>query len=204
MQRLGFDSRLSRTIGNYLSRGGKFYRKEDVLKIYGMTDSIYRRIEPYIVMVKQETQLQSDPSQVSPVIANSIIELNTADTSLLKTLPGIGSVLSGRIIRFRDLLGGFCDPEQLLEVYGISEELYGQINRFVRVDENMIRKIDICNASFNELLRHPYISYEQAGAISRFVKGNVQFQNPVILLEAGIIDTISFYKLSPYLLSINE
>lgn len=199
MVKLGFDERLRRTFENYLSKKGKFREKEDLLKIYGMTDSIFSLIEPFIIF-SQQKEIHEKPSRPVEKIAERLcIELNSADTIKLKLLPGIGSVLSSRIIRYRDLLGGFWQTDQLKEVYGISAELYEKISASVEVDTSLIRKINLNEASFSELLRHPYISYEQAGKISNFLKQNNKIPGPDVLLERRMIDSITFNRLYPYL-----
>ncbi len=132
------------------------------------------------------------------------VELNSADTSQLIGLPGIGSVLSARIIGYREILGGFHNINQLMEVYGISEEVFERLKALVNVEQSYIRKIDINLASFNELLRHPYINFDQARSISRFVQLNNNIHNLNELLENGVIDSISFYRILPYLKPIIE
>lgn len=94
-----------------------------------------------------------------------IIELNTADTSDLKKLWGIGNVLSQRIIRFRDKLGGFYSIMQLAEVYGLSEETLAKTLPHVTTDTTYLKRIDANSASIRELKAHPYISYYMAVAI---------------------------------------
>ena len=41
------------------------------------------------------------------------LELNMADAQDLEVLPGLGPVLSQRIVRFREMLGGFHDIDNL-------------------------------------------------------------------------------------------
>lgn len=196
MRRLGFSDRLSRTVENYLLRGGRFVRKEDMMKIYGMTDSMYASIHAFIRLdIKENIDYPSDTREV----VKDIIDLNHADSMQLRKLPGIGTVLSKRIILYRELLGGFYHTSQLTEVYGISDELYNQLKELVTADTNNIIKIDILNASFNDLLRHPYINYNMAGRISGFVKNHQHSIEKELLLREGIFDSIDYQRLKPYL-----
>lgn len=199
MVKLGFNERLIRTFENYLSKKGKFREKKDLLKIYGMTDSIYNSLEPFIIISQQEEIREKSPQTVEKISERLWVEINSADTIELKLLPGIGSVLSSRIIRYRDLLGGFWQTDQLMEVYGISPELFERISASVEVDTSLIRKMNINEASFSELLRHPYISYEQAGKISNFLKQNNKIPGPDVLLVNNIIDSVTYMRLRPYL-----
>lgn len=92
------------------------------------------------------------------------IDVNTADTTALQKIPGIGSGYSKAIIRYRELLGGFCKPEQLLEIEGVPEGVL----TFVVVDASHIRKININKLSLSQLRRHPYINFYQAQAICNY------------------------------------
>lgn len=204
MQRFGFNQQLSNTFENYIAAGGKFRNNEDVLKIFGMTDSIFEKLEPYMEIAAQVADAKPVEFEQVGAVLKPRVELNSADTSQLIGLPGIGSVLSARIIGYREILGGFHNINQLMEVYGISEEVFERLKALVNVEQSYIRKIDINLASFNELLRHPYINFDQARSISRFVQLNNNIHNLNELLENGVIDSISFYRILPYLKPIIE
>ena len=94
-----------------------------------------------------------------------IVELNSADTTILKKIPGIGSAFANRIVRYRDLLGGYYTVQQLAEVYGIDEERYAAFEPWFTVDESFIHKLPVNSLPQDSLSRHPYISYRQARAI---------------------------------------
>ena len=92
----------------------------------------------------------------------SQIDLNSADSSLLVTLPGIGPYYASRIIRYREQLGGFYSTLQLFEINGLTDSV---VQWFTVSDTVPVRKIDVNNASLAELRRHPYINFYQARAI---------------------------------------
>ena len=94
-----------------------------------------------------------------------IVELNNADTTTLKKIPGIGSAFANRIVRYRDLLGGFYTVQQLAEVYGIDEERYIALAPWFTVDDSFIKKLTVNSLPQDSLSRHPYINYRQARAI---------------------------------------
>lgn len=100
----------------------------------------------------------------------TIVELNTADTTALKKVPGIGSVFARRIVKYRNLLGGFYSVEQLGEVYGIDEERYEAMKSWFSVDPSAIRPLNVNQLSAKELARHPYISYQQARIIEKQIQ----------------------------------
>ena len=96
---------------------------------------------------------------------DEMVELNSADTTRLKQLRGIGSGYAKMIVSYREKLGGFYKAEQLLEVYKFSDETYQKIKHQLQVDTTLIRKIKVNTATVKELKAHPYISYYQALSI---------------------------------------
>ena len=96
------------------------------------------------------------------------LNINTCDTSALISLPGIGPVLSVRIIKYRNLLGGFARVEQLMEVYGLKEETYQLIREKVFADSSEVRKIKINSVDYKGLSRIPYIEKYEVSAILKY------------------------------------
>ena len=96
---------------------------------------------------------------------DEMVELNSADTTRLKQLRGIGSGYAKMIVSYREKLGGFYKAEQLLEVYKFPDETYQKIKNQLQVDTTLIRKIKVNTATVKELKAHPYISYYQALSI---------------------------------------
>jgi hypothetical protein len=82
---------------------------------------------------------------VSRVMAVEIpvINLNMCDSSDLERLPGIGRVLSSRIIRYGNLLGGYADIRQLHEVYGLQPAVIERISGMVKADTSVLRKLNV-------------------------------------------------------------
>lgn len=133
-----------------------------------------------------------------------IIEINSADSLTLLDLPGIGPVFAKRIIKYRQMLGGFVYPEQLQEVYGMdSARLSGFINQ-IRIDTSEIRKMDINKATFKELLAHPYLEYEQVKAIARFRDKKGLLVSPGELWAAGVLADSLWNGLSHYLIAVTD
>ena len=128
-----------------------------------------------------------------------MVELNTADTTALKELRGIGSVFAKRIVKYRNLLGGFHHKEQLLEVYGMTEELYSKISEHIIVDSDILTTININTATLQQLNHHPYLNYYQAKAIIKYRDLGNTFNNVVDLKNITIIDNDTYEKIKPYL-----
>ena len=126
------------------------------------------------------------------------IELNSADTSVLKTIPKIGSGYANRIVKYREALGGYIDISQLKEVWGMDDYLYSDILPYITL-ESKNRRISVNAASFQELNNHPYLSYKQAQLIVdlRERKGNISSLNRLSLLDEFSDRDIK--RLTPYL-----
>jgi len=97
-----------------------------------------------------------------------MIDLNSCTAGELVSLPGIGPVLSERIIKYRSLLGGFVDKKQLMEVYGIDSTAVSLIFTRVTLTLDSVEPLLLDNASFGDLARHPYVGYETARLITRY------------------------------------
>lgn len=127
------------------------------------------------------------------------IDLNTADTAELQLLWGIGPVLSARIVRYRNLLGGFTDKEQLREVYGLADSVYERIAPQLTVDTSCIQQLDVNTATFGQLLRHPYLDKHQVAAIIRLREKQGPYQSLDDLHQIPIIEQETYNKITPYL-----
>ena len=109
-------------------------------------------------------------TQTEKYAPGTLVELNTADTTILKKVPGIGSTFARRIIKYRELLGGFYDVSQLAEVYGIDEERYQALAPWFIADTLHIRRLEVNALSAATLRKHPYLDYRQAKAIEQLRK----------------------------------
>jgi len=127
------------------------------------------------------------------------IELNAADTAELQQLWGIGPVLSARIVRYRNLLGGFTSKEQLREVYGLADSVYLRIAPQLSVDTSRLQRLDINTATYGQLLRHPYLDKHQVAAIVRLREKQGAFQSLDDLHQIPIIEQETYNKIIPYL-----
>ena len=107
----------------------------------------------------------------SPSAQMSIVEVNSADTSELIKIRGIGPVFASRILKYRKLLGGYYKKEQLLEVYGIDTAAFNNIENQIIIDTTLISKININTVEFKQALKHPYLKYEDVKAIFKLRNG---------------------------------
>jgi competence protein ComEA len=127
-----------------------------------------------------------------------LVEINTADSVSLDRLPGIGPVYAKRILKYRELLGGFCTLDQLNEVYGLKPEIIMKFRRFLILDTMRLRKINLKLASFKEVNAHPYITFEQTKAIFR-LREQRKLISCVNLGKSMIFDSLQWKKVRSYL-----
>lgn len=126
--------------------------------------------EQAIVYRQQFDSLQKSNSKTTPSLyplklrQGETVDINTADTTLLKRIPGIGSAYSKRIVNYRKSLGGYVSINQISEVWGIDTALFVKIEPYLAISEGH-QKIEINKLTLDELRKHPYISYKQAKAI---------------------------------------
>src|SRR5690606_21708752 len=131
------------------------------------------------------------------------IELNKTDSIELQQLRGIGPVFASRIVRFRDLLGGFYDKSQLLQVYGMDEERYLAIKDFVHADKALVQKININAADYQSLVKHPFVSPKQANVIVQYRIQHGNYTDTADLLKIATLDEEFLRKIAPYL-TVND
>jgi competence protein ComEA len=186
-QKLGLSDKQTAIIKNYEAKGGSFHRREDLKKIYGITDADYKRLAPYIIIPKVKETIFK------------VIELNSSDSSALMSVDGIGRTFAKRIIYYRERLGGFIAKEQLKEVFGIDELKYNEIKDQVKVDASHIRKININTITFDKLRLMPYLSYKQVNAIIEYRKQHGDYTSFDDLKNIAIIDADILRKIEPYI-----
>jgi DNA uptake protein ComE-like DNA-binding protein len=151
--------------------------------------------------LKQSKQEFHAPIKRSPVRlpCTQPFDINSADSAMLASLPGIGPVFTGRIIRYRDLLGGYLYKDQLMEVYGMNLETLHLIKPCLEIDTSRVRKIMVNSAGFGEMLRHPYLEYEDVKALVNYreVTGGIMSRGEIH--QHGLIPDTTLEKIGPYL-----
>lgn len=203
--RLGISERVARIIENYRQSGGVFHVKEDLKKIYGLEATEYKRIEPYIQIppAEKETRLSTaNQKNMQPhEEKNKAMEvpLNASDTFELMMVHGVGPAFARGICKYRDLLGGYVSVDQLKEVYGIHDSVYQNIKGSFIVDTANIRQISLNQATFRELVRHPYLSSYQTKAILNYRQFQGEIYTTEELLENNILDPDTYQKMRTYL-----
>ena len=199
---LGLKPWIARNIVRYRSRGGRFRRPEQLLKIYGIDSAQYVRLADYIRIASDSGELvmglgvdsgrhlashdsvslpisgpltsaDADSARVyhpdgrirkfeSPVV----VDINSADTLLLRRIPGIGSGYARLIVGLRERLGGYHSVDQIFELTSLPDSLREAWKPWLVADRSLIRKLRVNSASVSKLRAHPYISFYQAKVIA--------------------------------------
>jgi competence ComEA-like helix-hairpin-helix protein len=291
---LGFSEKQAQSIIKYREKGGYFYKKEDLKRLYVVDDSLYDLLEPYVVLERKsksysnysidkcyfvkltedsipiydgfselekiicnkkngiysyylggfssverakEVQLQAIPlgfnttevkllscdfgfvinksktdnkykknkfgkdnsTSLKSELNNFKVKINAADTTGFKSLKGIGSYYSSKIVKYRTALGGFTSVEQLKEVYGIPPEVIDQnVNRLF-VDSIDIVKVNINTCETAELKKHPYINWNIANSIVQIRKSQEPYKTVEEIKKSDLVNDEIYRKIAPYL-----
>ena len=191
----------------YRAKGGKWRKKEDMLKIYGVDSTFYAEIEPFIVINDSLLSNGNAPSdslafdstrQYTPK-RDTIIEINSADTTTLQFVKYIGPKIAQLIISYRDQLGGFCSVEQVAETPYLPEGTFEKIKSSLTVDPSLVRQLNVNKCSVSQLSRHPYIRAEQAKAIYQLRRKHIKIADINQLYKADIFTDEQWQQILPYL-----
>ena len=178
LQRLGFSEKQAQSIINYREKGGRFRRKSDFAKSFVVSDSVYQRLEPYIVIPKTD--------------------LNHADSAAFDALPGIGGWFASRMVAYRKSLGGYSYKEQLMDIKNFDQEKFDALKDLITVSRGSLKPFALWTLPADSLRMHPYIkNYETARAIVLFRENNPKENWTVQNLgAAGILPPDQVSKLS--------
>lgn len=210
MVRCGLRPWQARNVIKYRSKGGVWRNADQFRKLYGLSEEDFRRIAPYLIF--DESDLDNTyptaaahtdgdslhhrfPKQ-EKFAAGTMVELNTADTTTLKHIPGIGSYFARKICEYRDRLGGFVCKEQVREIEGLPED----IGKWIKVEPgHHLCKLKINKASFRELIRHPYLNYAQTKSIVNYREKFGPLSDFTALRLDSNFSEKDFARLEPYI-----
>jgi len=201
-QTLGLSAKQAHSVMNYTAKGGKFYKAEDLQKMYTISPEMYKKILPYVNIPDQpiSTSRKYAPFYKKEYAKKTlaIVDINKADSAQLDEVKGIGGTFALRIIKYRERLGGFYKKEQLLEVYGLDSNKYAEIKDQIEIGNAPLKTININTATFNDLKRNPYLSYKQINAIIQYRKQHGNYSDisglkKIVLLNQEVIDKIMPY-----------
>ncbi len=176
LQRLGFSEKQALSIDAYRKKGGRFRRSSDFAKSYVVSDSVFRRLEPYIRIPK--------------------LDINAADSAAFDGLPGIGGYFASKMVEYRERLHGYSYPEQLMDIRNFDEDKFSGLADLITVGPS--EPYALWTLPEEELSSHPYIgSRASAHSIVLFRENHrPEDLTPEALGAAGILDTLNASRLA--------
>lgn len=182
LQQLGFSNLTIINLLKYREAGGVIRKPKKLQEIYGVDSVLFQKLEKYIQVEQAKVVSSQSKSYVryeepkpinrgreeinvsgKKVLAEEFkIEINSADTAVLTLLKGIGPVLSRRIVAYRKKIGGYYSIRQLLEVYGVKEQVIKDNREVLIVDEQLIVPMNVSKASLRQMKNHPYLNFYMA------------------------------------------
>ena len=203
LQRLGFSAKQADGIVHYRQAGAVFRTSSDLARCRMVSPERYRKLEPYIridsVPGHDRPAERRETGDSLPSATFASVELNGADSAALVAVRGIGPLTAGRIVRYRERLGGFARIGQLREIEGMTDENYRRILQQIWVDSSKIQKIDINFALPLQLRDHPYLPERVLNRLLKYRQLKGGWRSIRDLTERHIISEQQAEKLSPYL-----
>jgi DNA uptake protein ComE-like DNA-binding protein len=222
--RLGLSPWQVRSIYRYRAKRGRYSRVEEFRNVPNLTVEQWARLEPYIRIAprfryveREEPRERFEPARAvePPVVevccedvvpcdtfprrvklrVGQTVDVNTADTTLLKMVPGIASKRAARIVAYRNALGGFVTKEQAME----ATEMPDSVLRYMTLSPQPVRRVNVNRLSVSQLMKHPYISFYQAKAISEYRRNHGAIQSIDVLRKLDEFRPTDIEKLHPYL-----
>ncbi|NLR65481.1 helix-hairpin-helix domain-containing protein [Chitinophaga varians] len=211
-QRLGVSARTAATIDRYRQKGGRFRSAADLERIYGLSPSLCRQLQPYVRITR--TVANSRPDSIMHAERRDTayhystyhrkppprtIDVNAADTAEWQLLPGIGPGFARRIVAFREKLGGFYDISQVSECYGLPDSTFKKIQPFLQIGNGSLKKIDLNLTDEKSLAAHPYIRYKLARLIIQYRSAHGGFRHVEELRQLPLVDDVIYRKIEHYI-----
>lgn len=207
---MGLSDKISSGIIKAREAGFVFYDKSDFLSLYVVDTSLFNALEKYINIPKKassksqskesKANLKNQKVKVFKEKEIEIFEVNEADTTVWKSIPGIGSVYANRIVKFKDRLGGFYSLNQLYEVYGLDSNLIKDNMSYFLLDTAKINGLPINRLMTKELAKHPYINYKLANSIVNYRKQHGNYKSVKDLNNLVLMDSLTLKKIKPYII----
>ena len=198
---IGFSKYQATIIFNYLKKGGAIYTVKDLAKIYSIDQKTIDLTQSKIIFsdsASRKSQPKTNPLFVKKVLKK--VELNSCDSAALDSVFYMSSYLAGRIINYRNRLGGFFELVQIQLIYGIDTTVYAKIANHLSLDTTNIKRIDINKVSLERLAQHPYIGYKLAKVMVNYRAQHGEFKSKSDLKKIILINEEIFRRIERYIL----
>jgi competence ComEA-like helix-hairpin-helix protein len=207
----------------YRAKNGRYRRAEDMKRLYGMTDSMYQVLLPYIHIdtlavdrfrdslrnslrdtLTTDTLATDTLQRYVSAKRDTILNIRTADTTELKMIRGIGSYRAKQIVRYREQLGGFASVAQLREIKALQPLFTDSLSAdsllaHFWLDSMAIEPLRVNSATLERLQRHPYLSFEQAKAIYELRRKKIRLESIAPLQRLDCSTEEELQRIAPYL-----
>jgi len=197
---IGFSKYQATIIFNYIQKGGAIYTVKDLAKIYSIDQKTIAQTQSKIIFSDSSSrkyQPKNNSFFVKKVLKK--VELNSCDSASLDSVFYMSSYLAGRIINYRNRLGGFFELTQIQLIYGIDTTVYAKISTHLSLDSANIKRIDLNKVSFERLAQHPYIGYKLAKVIVNYRAQHGAFKSKSDLRKIILINEEIFRKIERYI-----
>ncbi|MEQ8908457.1 MAG: helix-hairpin-helix domain-containing protein [Vicingaceae bacterium] len=207
---LGLSQKQAEVIKKYEASGGSFRVKSDVQKMYTVSDEMYQELKPFILLPDTlEKKNYGDSNESASEQKKSytkkkewkkiVLDVNVADSASLTKLYGIGPYFSGKIVSYREELGGYHSLEQLTELWGVEDNLIQSLDSQLVLKKVKLRKLKVNKMDAGELKSHPYLSWNVANSIVSIREKHGKYQALEDLKKSVLINDSLLQKLKPYL-----
>lgn len=146
-------------------RKARQWAREERQRVYDAQRAIWAAEKAERAALRAAQQARYDSlvrSRPQKLAKGAQVDANVADTTQWQRVPGVGRAYAQAIVRYRERLGGFVSTAQLHDI----EQLPHDITRYVSIAPHpTVHRIAVNRATFKELLRHPYLNYDQVKAI---------------------------------------
>lgn len=200
--KLGIKPFIASNILKFRSKGGKFRSIESFAKTYGLSEEKFEELKPYISIAISETTITKADSIKQINEKNTFtgtLDLNSADTTSLMQIKGIGRGYARAIVRFRVQAGGYVDKAQLMELPHMTQERYNSIEQYFTINNALVKRINVNIASVDRLKAHPYLNFYQAKALYEYRRKKGKLKNIDELKQLEEFDHQTINKIKPYL-----
>ncbi len=219
---LGLSDKQVDGIERYQRKGGRFRTKKDLGRMYSLRPEQFERLRPYILL--PDSTIPAGEQQHTREVAHAApgerrerwepsatpryerpefrkVEVNTADTTMLVALPGIGPAFARGIVKYRDGLGGYHSLDQLAEVYVLQDkpDAVTRLKQLLVLDTLMVRRIPINSCTVEQLAAHPYARWKVAKPLIAFRAQHGPFRTVEEIKGCALVSEEVFRKLAPYL-----
>lgn len=192
LEGMGLRGREIKGIIGFRTKFRPFKSSDDLFQVYNLDSARVLQLMPFVV-------ISTSVADSTGSAESKLVDINHADSITMLQLKGVGPYFAGRIVSYRQRLGGYANKAQLLEIYGLDSNQFHQISGQIEIDGSAIVRMDLNTASFGQLLRHPYLNLEQVKSIIQFREEYRQFEHVDELMNLELINGVLFSKIANYL-----